>query len=75
MKMFGRTESERNKNLLRNVLGRRIFQSGLDDFTDGEFRYLKDNNLIDGFIVDDEDHRAFWLLDEDGNWPLKETEA
>ena len=41
------------------------FQNGLD-FSEDDLRYLRDNGLIDGCIVDDD---TLWRLDDDGNWP------
>ncbi len=72
--MFCKTESGNKINLLRNIFGRLEYQSKLDEFSDGEFRYLKDNNLLNGFFVEDEDPKAFWLLDEEGNWPSDEEQ-
>lgn len=41
------------------------FQNDLE-LSEGDLRYLRDNGLIDRYIVDDD---AAWRLDDDGNWP------
>ena len=51
------------------------FQKTLDFYQNeyeihwGDLEYLHQNGLVNEFIVDDEDPKASWLLDEDGNYP------
>lgn len=56
--------SKRNIGLSDSCL-KNLFQNDLD-FSEGDLRYLRDNGLVNGCIVNDD---ALWRLDDDGNWP------
>lgn len=56
--------SKRNFGLSDSCL-KNLFQNDLD-FSEGDLRYLRDNGLVNGCIVNDD---ALWRLDDDGNWP------
>ena len=56
--------SKRNIGLSDSCL-KNLFQNDLD-FSEGDLRYLRDNRLVNGYIVNDD---ALWRLDDDGNWP------
>ena len=56
--------SKRNIGLSDSCL-KNLFQNDFD-FSEGDLRYLRDNGLVIGCIVNDD---ALWRLDDDGNWP------